>query len=545
MLRKGWIAALASTALLLTSCGKAPEQKQASANSAIPTQAELDKLKGEGRIAAAREASALELWLHYKLMQANGMEAALGGEQQAVAALTTISAAFERSARGAEADVARLIPAAYETAGMALGVMGVGKGIWGAGALATANSRMTSEQVARVAEGGPHITRERDKLNQVTVTELTVTQGGAETMFEQTVNENGVTGTVKSRVHMDACPDVDGKLVVTIDSESQMGHGGISGSVKANFRYERWLTDDARLSEDTSADLQIEMSSKGGSSGDELRMKQRVGVTREGKGYAEGIDQRGYSIFRPEEEKQTNELRRSTFTTLIATAEQMLRGLGGAAPWESGRCVDLQVRSDPAKRTGAKPNTAYTLYAEPRSRLDGLPTKGTVTATLEGKNTLNPTGKVKADARYDYANPDKKNEAASITFEARSKRGVGKASLAFDTKENRGWRIVGGQNDFQANTVVCSLTEPFDIKSSVGIVMHMSGGDGGGNYTVSGKAAGVSWSGGGSYTLAMNGDGSGSLKAKGTSTIASPMGRFSDAVAPTFSVTPVEQGCGK
>ena len=71
----------------------------------------------------------------------------------------------------------------------------------------------------------------------------------------------------------------------------------------------------------------------------------------------------------------------------------------------------------------------------------------------------------------------------------------------------------------------------------------MSGGESGGSWTLSGNAAGVAWSGGGSYTLSPGEDGSGWLNANGTSTIASPMGRFSDSVGPTFSVTPVDAAC--
>jgi len=223
-------------------------------------------------------------------------------------------------------------------------------------------------------------------------------------------------------------------------------------------------------------------------------------------------------------------------------ADAMLMGFAKDPPYESGRCVDLQVRADPGKRTGARPNTAYTLFANPRARLDGRPAGGTVTATLDGDSTLNPPGKVRADARFDYANPSKKDQTATVSFEARSRRGVGRATLDFDTKKGA-FRVAGGQNDFSVNQVVCSLTEPFDLKSNVGIVMHMSGGEGGGSFTVSGKAAGVTWGGSGSYTLAMSGDG-GSLKAQGRTTIASPMGRFSDSVEPTFTLTPVAEGCG-
>jgi hypothetical protein len=74
------IAIMASSLLMigLASCGKTPEQ--APAGSALPTRAEIDSLKGEGLKQAAREASKFELWAHYRLMQATGMDQALGGD---------------------------------------------------------------------------------------------------------------------------------------------------------------------------------------------------------------------------------------------------------------------------------------------------------------------------------------------------------------------------------------------------------------------------------------------------------------------------------
>jgi hypothetical protein len=135
--------------------------------------------------------------------------------------------------------------------------------------------------------------------------------------------------------------------------------------------------------------------------------------------------------------------------------------------WESGKCVKLDVRSDPAKRTGAKPNTAYTLFAEPRAKSDGAPTRGTVKATLSGEHMLNPRDKkVPADAQFDYQNPEKKDQSATIDFEARSKRGVGKASLEFDTKKG-GYRIALDNGD---SITSCDITKPFSGKIARGMI---------------------------------------------------------------------------
>jgi hypothetical protein len=531
------ILAVAASSLLLTglaSCGGASEEDDASG---LPSQAELHSLQGEGLLQAAREASKYELWAHYRLMQATGMEEALGGEEQAVAALIAVSAAFERSATAAQSDVPRLIPASFDGTGLDAGVMGVGYGLVGGGMSAGMLGGLSDKDVTDMAKAGPLSSSHADGSAS-----LEITQAGVNTTIEQTVDASGVTGTVKTRVHLDACPDADGKLTVTIDTESRMSGGGKGGTVKVSYRRERWLDDDANIiTADAAEDFQIEMSGEG-STANQLSFAEHYTVSRAGQASGEVTRQQGFDIFHLDDAKHTEQLRTDTQRLMSLMADAMLMGMGQDPPYEAGRCVDLQVGSNPAKRSGAKPNTAYTLTANPRAKLDGTPTRGTVTATLDGESTLNPTTKVRADAQFDYANPSKKDKIASVAFEARSRRGVGRASLDFDTRAG-GYRISGGQNDFQANTVVCSVTGPFDIRSSVGIVMHMSGGDGGGSFTISGKAAGVVWSGGGRYTLALGDGGSGTLKANGTAAIASPMGRFSDSVEPTFSVTPVTEEC--
>ena len=55
-------------------------------------------------------------------------------------------------------------------------------------------------------------------------------------------------------------------------------------------------------------------------------------------------------------------------------------------------------------------------------------------ATLQGGATLNPANtRVRADARFSYSAPGTANQKASVNLVARSKRGVGLASVDFDT----------------------------------------------------------------------------------------------------------------
>ena len=461
----------------LAACSRpTPDAAAPAEPAASPVRAELVRLRREGPLPAAREASKLEFWLHYKLMQATGMSQALGGEERTLAALKTVGMGVERSATAAQSDVPRMLPADFDGNGMDAGIMGAGYGLIGSAITGGMLNGLTPDQVAQAMQNGPIKLGGKDGSAQIDIA-----QNGMDTELEQTVDADGVTGKVKTKVHLDACPDASGKLVVTIDTESQMSAGGKQGAVKAKFRVERQLDDDARLIDGGDATLEITMDGTGASG--PLHAGANVSTTN---GF-QPFEESGFNIFHPEEAQHTADLMNGMFVTLQAMAEAMLTGAlsGGEPPWESGRCVDLQVRSDPAKRKGARPNTAYTLFAEPRAKSDGMPTGGTVKATLNGANRLNPTGKIKADAKFDYANPEKKDQSASIDFEARSRRGVGKATLDFDTKKG-GYRIAAVSSGACAEPItVCDISKPFTNTICGGTVTwtHTPTGDKGGDFT--------------------------------------------------------------
>lgn len=463
--------------LALAACSRpTPDAAAPAKPAASPVRAELVRLQREGPLPAAREASKLEFWLHYKLMQATGMSQALGGEERTLAALKTVGMGVERSATAAQSDVPRMLPADFDGNGMDAGIMGAGYGLIGSAITGGMLNGLTPDQVAQAMQNGPIKLGGKDGSAQIDIA-----QNGMDTELEQTVDADGVTGKVKTKVHLDACPDASGKLVVTIDTESQMSAGGKQGAVKAKFRVERQLDDDARLIDGGDATLEITMDGTGASG--PLHAGANVSTTN---GF-QPFEESGFNIFHPEEAQHTADLMNGMFVTLQAMAEAMLTGAlsGGEPPWESGRCVDLQVRSDPAKRKGARPNTAYTLFAEPRAKSDGMPTGGTVKANLNGANRLNPTGKIKADAKFDYANPEKKDQSASIDFEARSRRGVGKATLDFDTKKG-GYRIAAVSSGACAEPItVCDISKPFTNTICGGTVTwtHTPTGDKGGDFT--------------------------------------------------------------
>lgn len=103
-----------------------------------------------------------------------------------------------------------------------------------------------------------------------------------------------------------------------------------------------------------------------------------------------------------------------------------------------------------------------------------------------------------------------------------------------DLCPKKAWRLTARYNDLALNGVICDITKPFTIPGTgetAGIVFSFTPSDQkGGTFTVGGTAGGVPWSGGGSYTVTVMGEGgSGSMPIVGSWQIKTPVGVFGDA----------------
>ena len=138
--------------------GAGTSQAQARARH-LPTQAQVERFLAEGADPTLRKLSVADYWLHYKLMQATGIERELGGETQAIAALQALGDAYERKLRGAKADMPKLVPAAFTGEGMSSGFIGMGMGgflgMMTGGSMSGAVSTLSDAELAQLVERGP------------------------------------------------------------------------------------------------------------------------------------------------------------------------------------------------------------------------------------------------------------------------------------------------------------------------------------------------------------------------------------------------------
>ena len=445
--------------LVLAACspqqdGQAPG-KPAADSPIAAANAEFARLKAQGTDATAREITKLEYALTRRLMKAGGLDAALGGEAKADSALTALFVDYERKARALQTELPKAFAPANEGGG---GGMGGAEGWCGAAASSVLGGSQ-AETAARAWENGVDRgeTTGHAEAN-IGGDHVSVDWTGDSATMTSEVEGNipgGLKGKVKTTVSLKTCPDAEGKVVAEFESNSSVAAGGASADSRVKSKVTAFVDDDANLIDDkldsqssaqqstsggAHVDANDDLSTVTGAAGGKTNVMSGGATEADGK-MAQGMASMG----------------RYAARQAILAAQKA---------WQSGKCVKLEVRSDPAKRKGAKPNTAYTLFAEPRAISDGQPTGGTVKATLNGGNRLNPTGKVKADAKFDYANPEQKEQSATIDFVARSKRGVGKATLEFDTKKG-GYRIALDNGE---SITTCDITKPFSGKIGAGMI---------------------------------------------------------------------------
>lgn len=516
-------------------------QPAAPVSTHIPNAAQLEQFLEEGPEPTLRKIAVADYWLHYKLMQATGIEEALGGEAQAVSALKALGEAYERLARGAADDAPKMIRAAFTGEGMTSGLAGMSMGAFMGMMTTGLYAGLSDSDVAQLTERGPIRHSNDQGWYQVEFGK----DGAISQSSEFEVNESGVNGKVKMKIRLDTCPDESGKVTLDVDVDSQMtmkGRDGAGGFVKSQMKYERWVDDDAKLidtPEGSASNLRVNMG------GIENFQRQSfdvtVGTERGGNRIMDVHDEQGFSIFRPEEVERTRKILDAVELLQTMVAEAMIRGLAKGPPWETGRCINLKVASTPGKRTGAAPSSTFDLEATPRAKSDGKPAGGTVTATLTGGAALQPAGgKVNADAKYQYTAPEKKNESASIKFESRSRRGVGYATLEFDTKRASAYSIEGGADEFHGTGVACSLEEQFFVEGSGVTVRFEPGSSQAGRYSYSGSMSGFRVFGNGTYTVSYQDGVATSMVATGPGSVVTPAGTFSNTDSEHYTLTPVE-----
>jgi hypothetical protein len=146
-----------------------------------------------------------------------------------------------------------------------------------------------------------------------------------------------------------------------------------------------------------------------------------------------------------------------------------------------------------------------TITAAPRSKMDGGPAGGSVTATLTAGGAGVGPASAAADATFTYTAPGQRNKSGTVTLEARSRRGVARATIDLDTSQTA-YTASGTAGNITFRGTVPDLTQPFTVKGTGGARLTFSyapttASGRAGKMTYTGRVGGYKVSGSGSYTI--------------------------------------------
>lgn len=249
-------------------------------------------------------------------------------------------------------------------------------------------------------------------------------------------DKTGVTTTLATRNIIAPCPQPDGtfEASASIDLSSTINNGATGKRATLDVTIKGTVDDNADLvgydltSRTQYADF---VASRGGFVDLTLKIPRAGPITAE-------VTRAGGTVT-----PEIAAIASTTFTYMGAFAGSILSGAAQRG-WESGRCVALEPTVSAGPK-GLQPSASVTIAAAPRSKIDSTPTGGTVTALLSGgEAAVDPSSTpVPADAEFTYRAPNERDKTGQVALEARSRRGVGKAKIDFDTAGSPTVRIAG------------------------------------------------------------------------------------------------------
>ena len=425
------------------------------------------------------------------LYDVTGLTDALGSAENVDASIEETAQWFADVGAQLQSDIAgaQLKPAGFRRGAVTrTGTPNLGEGLFG-GMLVTVLG--ADAVVAQTNDGTNGTAQLADGVT------FTATNGTVELTAEHSsTDSHGVTTTLKTRNIATPCPAADGTFTAsaTVDTSSTINNGATGKHATMDVAITGTVDDNAGLvgydvtSRSQYADF---TANKGGF------LDLTINVPQTGAATAT-FNRTGGVV---SQEIQANAIALNQLMMVVVSFK-----LADAAKkaWESGRCVEL-IPTVSAGPTGLKPSASVSITAAPRSKIDGGPVGGTVTAVLSGgEASVTPSSTpVHADAEFTYVAPGERDKSGAVQLEARSKRGVAKASIQFDTKQ-AGYVASGGTTVTFSGTIA-DLAAPFTLAGTgPGFTVEFSFAPtsaAGGSLSYTGSGGGATLTGSGTYTI--------------------------------------------
>jgi len=356
---------------------------------------------------------------------------------------------------------------------------------------------------------------------------MTATEDSVEMAVDVTHEADGLTTRLRTNVKILPCPDVNGEFTVEATVDVSASAGGKQQNGKLDVKVTGQLNDNAELAS-SSSDFRLKR--------DGLDMGSFVdsSVSLASDGTA-STKLNGFNWFVGD--VRANFADNTTLASIFGLLIQLFVLDAAKEGYMSGRCVEIGYGVSPGT-TGLQPGSSATITARPRGKRDGVATGGTVQALLSaGAKSVDPSSTpIPVDAEFEYGAPDEPNKTGTVSLEARSKRGLGRVDITFDTNQTAAYQVVGGLDDWQTNTPVCDITKPFVLTGI--LTMNFSGGLAG-TYEYSDGPFGAAGTGTYEISLPNGPDQAGTMTGTGEGSVDTPFGQFSNSGTEQYALTPI------
>lgn len=305
--------------------------------------------------------------------------------------------------------------------------------------------------------------------------------------------KNGVSTKTEAAASLDGqrCPTADGQVSFTVKVRLGADSGG-SGYTQDLTAFVRAVVgDDARIASTT---IDVTQGTRQAKDGRQVYVETGMTIKYNGDNVA-GSETSNIRMIRKSQQAtlgDVGDLSSSGHEAALTMARTAL--IMAENNWQGGGCVKIEATSPGT----VKPGSTTDIPVKVIHRFDGSNVPSKLEAALSGEKSVDPASLAKTPGTLTYTAPNERNKSATITLTATSRRGRATLDLTASTG-GAAYRIVGGLDDWQTDTSVCDIMQPFALTSPI-LTLNFSGGLAG-TYSYSGGPFGAA--GGGDYTISL------------------------------------------
>jgi hypothetical protein len=410
--------------------------------SAASIDADIQNLLALSSTERERQARTLTAQTERELLTISGVEAELGGAAASDAAYANVAAQFVADATNTSASIVKLSPAKAQWQVAKAADESAGSALFGGYMEVALLTKVLLEQTGKELKPGETLPFKTEHAEAKATLEKLIYDSSYDHL-----DTSGLRGQLKTHLDVVACPNADGVFTTKATLDASMTKAG--GATGERSTLDVLITGRVNDNADVAyydVDMQMQMAEFVNRKGAYVDVSLNYPVGKSPRPSSGKVNRSVGQVT----EKFANQAYITGQLFSLILAVQLVEAAETA--WKSGRCVALDPTTNPANRSGLQPSTSVAISAAPRSKIDGGPVGGSVTGTLSGDGTLAPSGtKVPADAAFTYTAPGTAGKAGTVSLEARSKRGVAKADLNFDTA-NDSWIGTASFSDGKASS---------------------------------------------------------------------------------------------